>query len=130
MDKETRLYASSTRPELGNIHISSEAIAMVAGIAAMECYGIVGMSSRTLQDGIAELLGRENLTRGIEVEIDDDRVIIDLFVVMEYGVKMNEVALNVISRVKYTVETQLGLSVDRVNVNIQGVRTGVKVTTR
>lgn len=130
MDKETRLYASSTRPDLGGIHISSEAIAMVAGIAAMECYGIVGMSSRTLQDGIAELLGRENLTRGIEVEIDDDSVVIDLFVVMEYGVKMNEVALNVISRVKYTVETQLGLRVDRVNVNIQGVRTGVKVTTR
>lgn len=130
MEKETRLYPSNSRTTLGSIHISSEGIAMVAGIAAMECYGIVGMCSRTLQDGIAELVGRENVTRGIEVQIDEDSVTIDLYVVMEYGVKVNEVAQNVISRVKYTVETQLGLKVDRVNVNIQGVRVGVKATPR
>lgn len=130
MDKETRLQALGLAPALGGIFISSEAIAMIAGIAAMECYGIVGMSSRTLQDGIAELLGSENLTKGIEVEIDGDSVIIDLYVILEYGVKINEVAQNVISRVKYTIETQLGLKADRVNVNVQGVRIGVKATTR
>ncbi|HBG16783.1 MAG TPA: Asp23/Gls24 family envelope stress response protein [Firmicutes bacterium] len=98
---------------------------MVAGIAALECFGLVGMSSRSLQDGIAEiLLGKENLTKGIEVRIDNNRVILDLYVIIEYGTRINEVAHNVIENVKYAIESQLGLSVTKVNVNVMGVRTG------
>ena len=100
---------------------------MVAGIAALECYGVVGMASRSLQDGIAELLrGRDNLTKGIEVTIDGEQVMVDLFVIVEYGTRIKEVARNVIERVRYTIESQLGLMVSMVNVIVQGVRTGVK----
>ena len=112
---------------LGEINVSPDAIAMVAGIAALECYGVVGMASRSLQDGIAELFrGRDNLTKGIEVTIDGDRVMVDLFVIVEYGTRIKEVARNVIERVRYTIESQLGLVVSMVNVIVQGVRTGVK----
>ncbi len=111
---------------LGTIDVSPDAIAMVAGIAALECFGVVGMSSRSLQDGIAELLlGKENLTKGIEVRTDDNRVIVDLYVIVEYGTRINEVAHNVIETVKYAIENQLGVSVDRVNVIVTGVRTGM-----
>ncbi len=120
---ERNLSVKSQRP-LGTINVASEAIAMVAGIAALECFGVVGMSSRSLQDGIAELLhGRENLTKGIEVRINGDKVILDLYVVVEYGTKINEVAHNVIENVRYAVEDNLGLTVDKVNVNVMGVRT-------
>ncbi len=120
---ERNLSVKSQRP-LGTINVASEAIAMVAGIAALECFGVVGMSSRSLQDGIAELLyGRENLTKGIEVRINGDKVILDLYVGVEYGTKINEVAHNVIENVRYAVEDNLGLTVDKVNVNVMGVRT-------
>ncbi|HHZ20820.1 MAG TPA: Asp23/Gls24 family envelope stress response protein [Firmicutes bacterium] len=100
---------------------------MVAGFAAMGCVGVVGMASRNIQDGIAELFrGRDNLTKGIEVHIDGDEVILDMYIIAEYGTRLQEVARNVKENVKYTVETQLGLDVSRVNVYIQGVQTGVK----
>ena len=119
---ERNFSVKSQRP-LGTIDVSSEAIAMVAGITALECFGVVGMSSRSVQDGISELLyGKENLTKGIEVRIDGDQVIIDLDVVVEYGTKINEVAHNVIENVRYAVEDKLGLNVSRVNVNVMGAR--------
>lgn len=112
---------------LGEINVSPEAIATVAGIAALECYGVVGMAARSFQDGLVELLrGRENLTKGIEVSIEGDEVRIDLYVIVEYGTRIREVARNVIERVRYTVETQLGLTVAEVNVIVRGVRMGVE----
>lgn len=120
-----RSLSVDTKQSLGKINISPEAISVIAGATAMECFGVVGMSSRSLQDGIAELfLGRENLTKGIEVRINEEQVILDLYVVVEYGTKINEVAHNVIENVKYAIEDQLGLNVLQVNVNVMGVRTG------
>ena len=118
---------SKEKRSLGIIDVAPEAVAMVAGIAALECFGVVGMASRNFQDGIAELFrGRDNLTKGIEVHIDEDQVVLDLFIIVEYGIRINEVARNVIENVKYAVETQLDLAVSRVNVNVHGVRTGIK----
>ena len=123
-----RSLSVDTNRSLGKINISPEAISVIAGATAMECFGVVGMSSRSLQDGIAELfLGRENLTKGIEVRINEEQVILDLYVVVEYGTRINEVAHNVIENVKYAIEDQLGLSVLQVNVNVMGVRTGNSV---
>lgn len=110
---------------LGLVNISPNAIAIVAGIAAMQCFGVVGMASRTIQDGISELLtGKDNLTKGIEIIIDDETVEVDLYIIVEYGVRIKEVARNVIESVKYAVETQLALQISAVNVIVQGVRTG------
>lgn len=121
---ERNLSVKSQKP-LGTIDVAPEAIAMVAGIAALECFGVVGMSSRSFQDGIAELLlGKENLTKGIEVRIDNNRVIVDLYVIVEYGTRINEVAHNVIENVKYAIENQLEVVATKINVIVTGVRTG------
>jgi len=114
--------ANEIKNELGRVIFSEELIATLAGVAAMECYGLVGMSSKKLSDGIAELLGRENLSRGVNIEIHDDQLIVDLNVIVSYGNNISEVATNVMEKVKYTLEKTTGLKVAQVNVNIQGVR--------
>ena len=110
---------------LGVVNVSPNAVAMVAGIAAMQCFGVVGMASRNIHDGISELLtGKDNLTKGIEIVIEEETVAVDLYIIVEYGVRIKEVARNVIQNVKYAIETQLGLQISYVNVIVQGVRTG------
>ena len=107
---------------LGKIDISEEVISTIAGATAVECYGLVGMASRKITDGFADLLGRENLARGVVVSIKDNEVVIDLYIVVGYGVKISEVAASVMERVRYTTEKLTGLKVSQVNVNVQGVR--------
>ena len=107
----------------GVITISREVIATLAGIAAIECFGIVGMvSSRFISDGISELLGREALSKGVEVIFKGDRLLIKVNIVVGYGTRISTIAQNVMEQVKYTVEKYTGLTVDNVEVNIQGVR--------
>lgn len=108
--------------ENGNITIDDQVFATLAGLAAMECYGVVGMASRNATQGIFELLKREQLTRGIKVTTIEDKINIDLYIVLQYGVKISVVADNIISRIKYSVETFSGVSVENVNIFVQGVR--------
>ncbi|MDF2668140.1 MAG: alkaline shock protein Asp23 [Paenibacillus sp.] len=111
------------KSDLGSVHISNDVIAVLAGSAALDCYGLVGMASRKqLKDGIAELLGRENLSRGVEVRTEQEQVHIDLYIVVSYGTKISEVAHNVQSKVKYVMNEIVGLRVDFVNIIVQGVR--------
>ncbi|WP_264844655.1 Asp23/Gls24 family envelope stress response protein [Caldinitratiruptor microaerophilus] len=110
------------RTELGRITLSDEVIATLAGVATTECYGVVGMASTRLQDGIAEMLGRENLARGVRVHGDGDEVDIDLYVVMGYGARISEIARNITEKVRYVVEGATGLKVRSVRINVQGVR--------
>ncbi len=116
--------AQEFQNELGRVHISKEVIANIAGLAAMECYGLVGMSSKKIQDGLAELLGRENLSRGIAVNSEGEKLVIDLYVIVEYGTNINEVANNIIDKVAFTMKNILGLQVSKINVYVQGVRIG------
>ncbi|MGE5552391.1 MAG: Asp23/Gls24 family envelope stress response protein [Betaproteobacteria bacterium] len=108
--------------ELGQVNISDEVIGIIAGVAAMECYGLVGMANRNIQDGISELLRREQLNRGVDVRVEPDGVVLDLYIIVEYGTNITEVAHNVMDKVKYTVESQIGVTVSQVNVHVQGVR--------
>lgn len=108
--------------ENGNIVIDDQALATLAGLAAMECYGVVGMASRNATEGFFELLKREQITKGIKVSATEDKINIDLYIVLQYGVKISVVAENVISRIKYSVETFSGVCVDNVNIFVQGVR--------
>lgn len=109
--------------ELGKIEITNDVIATIAGVAAVECYGLVGMASRKqLKDGIVELLGRENLSRGVEVKEVNGELHIDLYIIVGYGTRIDEVANNVIATVKYSVEKYTGIQVGAVNINVQGVR--------
>jgi uncharacterized alkaline shock family protein YloU len=108
---------------LGQIEVANDVIANIAGVAAMDCYGLVGMASRSaLKDGITELLGRENLSKGIEVRTEQEEVVIDMYIIVGYGTKISEVAHNVQSKVKYTLDQMIGLQVNRVNIFVQGVR--------
>ncbi|WP_027414544.1 Asp23/Gls24 family envelope stress response protein [Aneurinibacillus terranovensis] len=109
--------------ELGKIEIEKEVIATLAGAVAMECYGLVGMSSRrAMKDGIADILRRENLSRGVEVDNEGKLVEINLYIIVRYGTKISEVAHIVQERVKYAMNKDLGIDVDRVNIYVQGVR--------
>ncbi|BCV24763.1 Asp23/Gls24 family envelope stress response protein [Gelria sp. Kuro-4] len=113
---------SENRNEFGSIAIGDEVIATLAGAAAMECYGLVGMASRRITDGFVELLGRDNWSRGVEVKLEEDRVYVTLHIIVSYGVRISEVAKNVMEKVKYAVESVTGLKVARVDVYVQGVQ--------
>ncbi|MFF2887967.1 MULTISPECIES: Asp23/Gls24 family envelope stress response protein [Paenibacillus] len=109
--------------ELGAIHVTDHCIAVLAGSAAMDCYGLVGMASRKgLKDGIAELLGRENMSRGVEVRREHDKLHIDLHIIVSYGTKISEVAHNIQSKVTYVLNSVIGLQVDEVHIFVQDVR--------
>ncbi|MCR5005812.1 MAG: Asp23/Gls24 family envelope stress response protein [Clostridiales bacterium] len=108
---------------IGTILIENEVIARIAGTAAMECYGVVGMASINVKDGFVQLLLGDSLTKGIKVETtEDDKVILDFHIVVEYGTKISAIADNLMSTVKYKVEDTLGVQVDHINVFVEGVR--------
>lgn len=115
---------AKTLTDLGTIVVDDSVIATIAGVSAMESYGIVGMASKNAADGFFELLKWENLTKGIKVYTKDDKLNIDLHVILEYGVKISVVAENIIERVKFNVEKLTGFNVDQINVHVQGIRVG------
>ncbi|WP_062105113.1 Asp23/Gls24 family envelope stress response protein [Bacillus niameyensis] len=109
--------------EYGHIDITNEVIATIAGGAAVDCYGIVGMASKNqIKDGLTDILRRENFTRGIIVRKEDQTLHIDMYIIVSYGTKISEVAHNVQSKVKYTLEQTIGIAADTVNIYVQGVR--------
>ncbi|QAT61562.1 MULTISPECIES: Asp23/Gls24 family envelope stress response protein [Tissierellales] len=108
--------------EYGYISIDDDVIATVAGLSAMECYGIVGMATKSATEGFFELLKWENLSKGVKVHTNETHIVVDLFVILQYGIRMTVVAENIIEKVKYNVENQTGLKIEKINVFIQGVR--------
>ena len=120
MERSAALPTTST--SLGKVIIADEVIATIAGLAATECYGIVGMAARRFKDGIAELLGRENLSRGVVISSKEGGIHIDLNVIIGYGTRISEVAHNVSSQVRYRVEQSTGMPVWGIDISVQGVR--------
>lgn len=106
----------------GRIIISDEVLADLAGLTCTRCYGIVGMASQSFHEGVAELLGRESLRKGVRLRRRDEGVSFDLYVIVEAGINIAEVAHNLIEQVKYMVESSTGLKVEEVQVHVQGVR--------
>lgn len=106
--------------ESGSIRIANEVVRIIAGIAASEVKGIVGMSGGVV-DGFAELLKKKSLAKGVKVEVGEKQAAVDLFVVVEYGSKIPEIAYQVQENVKRAIESMTGLEVVEVNVHIQGV---------
>jgi uncharacterized alkaline shock family protein YloU len=106
---------------LGHIEISPNAIASLAGQAVLECYGVVGMANKNLRDGITEVLTRGNFRRGIDVKVIEREIYVDLYVVIEYGTRISEVANGIMNHVKFNVEKALGMPVAAVNVHVQGL---------
>jgi uncharacterized alkaline shock family protein YloU len=110
------------KTSLGKIEVSPTAIANLASRTVLESYGVVGMSSRSLGSGLADLLRRDLHKRGIEVKLEGDEIIIDLYVIIEYGTRISAVARNIMSNVKFGVEKSLGVPVAEVNVHVRGLR--------
>ena len=113
---------TSMNTHLGSVSINSEVIAQYAGAVAMECFGIVGMAAVSMSDGIAKMLKKENLTRGINVEMINGRLVLDFHVIVSYGVNIRAVASNLVNNVKYKVEEFTGFEIDKINIYVEGVR--------
>ena len=106
--------------ENGSISFADDVVAIIAGLAASEIEGVAGMSGGVV-NGIAELLGRKNLSKGVKVEVGAEEAAIDVSIVVAYGFKIPEVVLQIQENIKKAVETMTGLKVIEVNVNIQGI---------
>ena len=108
--------------QLGTISIDSEVIARYASSTAVECFGIVGMAAVSMKDGLVKLLNGDSLTRGIHVEFEDNKIVIDFHVIVAYGVSILTVSDNLIENVKYKVQEFTGLEIKKVNIFVEGVR--------
>ena len=108
--------------DLGQITISEDVLLKVAGYAALECYGIVAMSSKRAKDGLVQWLGRENLSKGVQLKLVDDMLDVDLFIIVEYGISIAEVCKTIVETVRYKLESMTGVKVRRVNISVEGVR--------
>lgn len=113
-------FVQEEKTGLGSIRISDEVVKVIAGLAAIEIKGVAGMSGG-LVGGIAEMLGRKNLSKGIKVEVGAREAAVDVFVIMEYGIRIPDVAAQIQESVKSAIERMTGLTVVEVNVNVQGV---------
>jgi len=108
---------------LGVIDISTTAVTTIASQAINQCYGVVGMANKNLANGIAKLLSRDS-KKGIDVAIENDVITIDVYVIVEHGVRIRTVAESIQHTVKFHVEKSLDMTVNEVNVYVQGLRMG------
>ena len=113
---------SMMNTHLGNIQIDSDVIANYAGSVAVECFGIVGMASVNVKDGLVKLLKMDSLSTGISVQVNNSKLTIDFHLIVAYGVNILTVSENLVSNVKYKVEEFTGLSVEKINIFVEGVR--------
>ncbi len=113
----------STETYLGKIEVSPLALASLASEAVLGCYGVVGLApAGTLRDGLVEILQRDATHRGVEVRLRDGAIIVDLYVVVEYGTRISEVTHNVMEAVKFRLERALSMPIAEVNVHVQDLR--------
>ena len=111
--------------DLGTVRIADDVVAIIAGLAATEVEGVAGMSGG-FAGGIAEILGKRNLSKGVKVEVGETEAVIELFIIVKYGARIPDVAWNIQENVKKAVETMTGLGTPKINVHIQGVEFGSK----
>lgn len=106
----------------GEVNIANDVLADLAGFAALECYGIVAMASPSLKDGVAQLLSRDKLRKGVSVVNAESGVVVDLYVVVEHGTNVAEVSRNLVRRVTHVLTTNAEVDVQDVNVHVQGIK--------
>lgn len=107
----------------GDVVIESEVIAQYAGLSAIECFGIVGMATVNMKDGLVKLLRGDSVSKGVNVSVgEDNSIAIDFHIIVAYGVSISTVAENLMSTVRYKVEEFTGMQVANINVFVEGVR--------
>ena len=110
------------KTDLGTVTVNEEVLLKVAGYSALECYGIVGMAAKRTTDGFVQMLGRENLGRGVRIRPAAESVDVDLFIIVEYGISISAVAETIIETVRYKIEHLTGIKVNRINVSVEDIR--------
>lgn len=108
--------------DMGEVIIDRDVLAKYAGMATTDCIGVVGMAAVNVKDGVTKLLKKENVARGVNVYVSDNRIKIELHVIVAYGVSIRAVAQNVLESVRYKIEEYTGLTVEKINVIVEGVR--------
>ena len=114
--------AVETNNFYGKITISDDAIATVAGFATLDSYGVVDLVSKNIKDGIRELVLKQPYSRGIKISNIENRIFIDIYCTLKYGISVSAVAESLKKTVKYSVEDFTGMIVDTVNIHVVGVR--------
>ncbi len=122
LEEESKIENEGMNVEIANnLTISEDVIGIIAGIAAAEVEGVSGMTLGFV-DGINQILGNnKKYSKGVKIELDGNNVVIDLYVIVKYGVRIPDVAFSIQNAVKSQVETMTGLNVQSVNINVQGV---------
>ena len=106
----------------GEITISQTVFANIVGNVINNCYGVVGMASRNKKDGIVNLLKPDSMTKGISITVEEGGVIVEIHLIVEYGININTICKSIVNRVRYTIENTVGIKVNRINVRVEGVR--------
>lgn len=106
----------------GNLHVANDVLADIVGYAAMECYGVVGMTAPNAVDGIAKILPASRLRRGVLVNPQDDGVYVELFVVIEYGTNIQTVSQNLIDQVTFALKEYARVPIADVKVHVQDIK--------
>jgi uncharacterized alkaline shock family protein YloU len=121
MPKTSVIRTQQGRGPRGKIEVLPNAVHSIAVQATRSCYGVLGIASPHLRNGQAVLLSPEQSNQGVRINTLNDQIIIDVYVALEYGLRISEIAHNIMSAVKFSVEKMLGTPVTQVNVNIQGL---------
>ena len=121
-DTGGNLMECKVKNENGTIFIAEDVMLKVVGYAALECYGIVAMSGQKATDGIVEWLGRENLTKGVQIRNVGDMLDVDLYIIVEYGISISEVCKTIVETVRYKLESLTGVKVRKVSISVEGIR--------
>ncbi len=108
--------------EMGKIVVDEDVLAKYAGSAAVECFGVVGMASVSMKDGIVQLLKRDNIRHGVNVKIEENKLYIEMHIIVAYGVSIMTVAENLVDNVKYKVEEFTGMEVGKIVICVEGVK--------
>ena len=111
-----------THGELREVSVNNAVIAEIAGAVAAKCYGVVGMAWRNKKDGIVSLLMPDTVTKGINITVQDDGVVIEMNIIVEYGININTICKSIVNNVRYSIENSVGIKVKQVNVRVEGVR--------
>jgi uncharacterized alkaline shock family protein YloU len=122
ISKEANMQ-SKIKNDFGTIAVENEVIARIAGLSAMECYGVVGMAAKSIKDGLVHLLKIESLSKGVKIDtLENGGLVIDLHIIVEYGTNLVAIANTLKDNVRYKVEESVGMTVQDVNIYIEGIR--------
>jgi uncharacterized alkaline shock family protein YloU len=124
MQKASAIQPQHASGPRGKIEVLPNAIHTIVVQATISCYGVLGIASPRLRNGQAVLLPLHQSNQGVRVQIVNEQLLLDVYVVLEYGLRISEIAHNIMSSVKFSTEKMLGIPVAQINVNVQGLLHG------